>query len=89
MLSTGSFNFIPYSLSGLQNINADTINGQTPFNGVVANANYPLLYNNTTGILSQSPIGQRLETTSTPTFERVNFNNVNNVFIMVIFVCFL
>ena len=77
MLSTGSFNFIPYSLSGLQNINADTINGTTPFNGVVANANYPLLYNSTTGILSQTPIGQSVETTSSPTFERVNFNNVN------------
>ena len=72
MLSTGSFNFIPYSLSGLQNINADTINGLTPFNGVIANPNYPLSYNTTTGILSQTPIGQSVETTATPSFNRVN-----------------
>jgi len=71
MLSTGSFNFIPYSLSGLQNISADTINGQTPFNGVIANPNYPLSYNSTTGILSQSPIGQSVETSATPTFNGI------------------
>jgi hypothetical protein len=77
MLSTGSFNFIPYSLSGLQNINADTINGTVPFNGVVANTFYPLSYNTTTGILSQTPITQNINIGASPTFEAVYLNNVN------------
>ena len=72
MLSTGSFNFIPYSLSGLQNVNADTINGITPFNGVIANTNYPLSFDSSTGILSQTPIGQSVETTANPSFNRIN-----------------
>jgi hypothetical protein len=79
MLSTGSFNFIPYSLSGLQNITADTINGQTPFNGVIANANYPLSYNSTTGILSQTPIGQMVDISSTPTFQRITLTNTPSI----------
>ena len=41
-------NIIPYNLSLLQDIEVDTINGDTyqPFNGVTANTNYPLIYNN-------------------------------------------
>ena len=76
-LSTLNNSFIPYSLSGLSNINTDTINGTSPFNGVVANTFYPLSFNTSTGILSQTPITQNININASPTFERVNFNNVN------------
>lgn len=76
-LSTLNNSFIPYSLSGLSNINTDTINGTSPFNGVVANTFYPLAFNTSTGILSQTPITQNININASPTFERVNFNNVN------------
>ena len=76
-LSTLNNSFIPYSLSGLSNINTDTINGTSPFNGVVANTFYPLAFNTSTGILSQTPITQNININASTTFERVNFNNVN------------
>ena len=76
-LSTLNNSFIPYSLSGLSNINTDTINGISQFNGVVANTFYPLSFNTSTGILSQTPITQNININASPTFERVNFNNVN------------
>ena len=79
MLSTGSFNFIPYSLSGLQNINADTINGTTPFNGVIANPNYPLSFDTTSGILSQTPIGQSVETSANPSFNSINLTGTPSI----------
>lgn len=71
MLSSGSFNFIPYSLSGLQNINADTINGISPFTGISSSGSYPLLFDVSTGILSQTPINQNINTTASPTFNKV------------------
>lgn len=76
-LSTLNNSFIPYSLSGLSNINTDTINGTSPFNGVISNTFYPLSFNTSTGILSQTPINQNININASPTFERVNFNNVN------------
>jgi len=63
---------VPYNITGLQDINVNTINGTTPFNGVSSSGSYPLSYDSTTGILSQSPIGQSVETTATPSFNRVN-----------------
>ena len=77
-LSTLNNSFTPYSLSGLQNVNVDTINGTSPFNGVISNTYYPLSYNTSTGILSQSPIGQSVETSASPTFQRVYLNNASN-----------
>jgi hypothetical protein len=63
---------VPYNITGLQDINVNTINGSGLFSGVTANTNYPLIYNSTTGILSQTPITQNVDTTSD-----VNFNSVN------------
>ena len=43
-------NIIPYNLSLLQDIDVDTINGNQylPFNGVIGNTNYSLIYNSAT-----------------------------------------
>ena len=73
-------NIIPYNLSLLQDIEVDTINGDTylPFNGVVGNTNYPLIYNNATGILSQIPITQNVDYDSNPRFSSVNCNDIFN-----------
>ena len=59
---------VPYNITGLQDINVNTINGITPFNGVSSSGSYPLSYNSTTGILSQTPIGQSVETSATVNF---------------------
>ena len=78
-LSTLNNSFIPYSLSGLSNINTDTINGISAFNGVSTSGAYQLSYNTTTGILSMQPIGQLLETTSGPTFNNINLNTTGTI----------
>ena len=52
---------VPYNITGLQDINVNTINGTTPFNGVIANTFYPLSFNTSTGILSQTPVDQDLD----------------------------
>lgn len=78
-LSTLNNSFIPYSLSGLSNINTDTINGTSPFNGVSTSGAYQLSYNTTTGILSMQPIGQLLETTSGPTFNNIILNTTGTI----------
>ena len=70
---------VPYNITGLQDINVNTINGTTPFNGVVANTFYPLSFNTTTGILSQTPIGQSVETSATPTFNNINVNTTGTI----------
>ena len=73
-------NIIPYNLSLLQDIEVDTINGDTyqPFNGVIGNTHYPLIYNNATGILSQTPITQNVDYDSNPRFSSVNCNDIFN-----------
>jgi len=73
-------NIIPYNLSLLQDIEVDTINGDTyqPFNGVSSNTHYPLIYNNGTGILSQTPITQNVDYDSNPRFSSVNCNDIFN-----------
>jgi hypothetical protein len=68
---------VPYNITGLQDINVNTINGTTPFNGVIANTFYPLSFNTTTGILSQTAINQNINSGASPTFEIVYLNNVN------------
>jgi len=71
-------NIIPYNLSLLQDIEVDTINGDTyqPFNGVVSNTNYPLIYNSTTGILSQTAIDQNLNQSSNVSFSSIKCNTL-------------
>ena len=62
---------VPYNITGLQDINVNTINGTVPFNGVIANPNYPLSFNTTTGILSQTPITQNINTGASPSFSNL------------------
>jgi hypothetical protein len=69
---------VPYNITGLQDINVNTINGSGLFSGVVANTNYPLIYNSTTGILSQDPITQNVDYNSNPRFTSINCNSIFN-----------
>jgi len=69
---------VPYNITGLQDINVNTINGSGLFSGVVANTNYPLIYNSTTGILSQDPITQNVDYDSNPRFTSINCNSIFN-----------
>jgi len=69
---------VPYNITGLQDINVNTINGSGLFSGVVANTNYPLIYNSTTGILSQTPITQNVDYNGNPRFTSINCNSIFN-----------
>ena len=70
---------INYTLSGLINLNVNTINDLPVAAPITVNpsGSYPLAFNNTTGILSQAPIGQSLETSSTPSFVGLNVSSGN------------
>jgi hypothetical protein len=71
-------NIMPYNLSLLQDIDVDTINGDEylPFNGVIQNTHYPLIYNSTTGILSQTAIDQNLNQSSNVSFSSIKSNTL-------------
>ena len=69
---------VPYNITGLQDINVNTINGTTPFNGVIANTFYPLSFNTSTGILSQTPVDQDLDQAASVRFNTVNTNSLYN-----------